>query len=132
MVTDNERTALDLRSYHNRGAAPGEGRMIKIPDRINIMGHTYEISYDKTLGSEKDCAGEIRYRTQKIVLQPDVEGDPRHCENIEYSFFHELVHGILFNLNYPELRDDEAFVARFGRVLYQTLRDAEMLREVGG
>ena len=101
--------------------------MIKIPKTISIMGHTFEIIYDKVLGAEKDCAGEIRYRTQKIFLQPDVEGDPRHQENIEYGFFHELVHGILFGLSYTELRDDEAFVSRFGRVLYQTLRDAGML-----
>ncbi len=104
--------------------------MIKIPKTINIVGHTFEVSYDKLLGVEKDCAGEIRYRTQKIILQPDVEGDPRHIENVEYSFFHELVHGILWGLSYSELRDNEEFVTRFGRVLYQTLRDAGMLVSV--
>ena len=103
--------------------------MIKIPANINIMGHNYEVIIDKSLSIEKDCAGEIRYRTQEIRLVPQLEGDPRHRESIEYSFFHELIHGILYNLSYTELRDDEAFVTRFGRVLYQSLRDSGMLKE---
>ena len=103
--------------------------MIKIPTSINIMGHTYSVSFNPALSVEKDCAGEIRYRTQQIVLQPNVEGEPRHQENVEYGFFHELIHGILYNLNYSQLRDDEDFVTRLGRVLYQTLRDSGMLKE---
>ncbi len=102
---------------------------MKIPKEIKIIGHTYQVSFEKTLGTEKDCAGEIRYRDQKIRLQPDIEGDPRHRENIEYGFFHELVHGILYTLHYQELRDDEAFVGRFARVLYQSLNGAGMLVE---
>ena len=104
--------------------------MIKIPVSITILGHTYQIVFDKNLGMEKDCAGEIRYRTQVITLQPNVEGDPRHRENIEYSFFHELIHGILYGLGYTQLRDDEEFVIRLAPVLWQTLRDAGMLKEI--
>ncbi|MFA5381991.1 MAG: hypothetical protein WC356_02410 [Candidatus Micrarchaeia archaeon] len=100
--------------------------MIKIPDKINIMGHTYDVVFDPILSAERDCSGEIHYRTQKIALQPDVTGDPRHREAIEYSFFHEFVHGVLHSIRH-ELQNDEVFVSNFARVLYQSLRDAGML-----
>ncbi len=104
--------------------------MIYLPKEVKIIDKTYSVKFDGTLNIEKDCSGEIRYRTQEIRLQPDIEGDKRHRESIEGSFFHEIVHGILHAISYTNLRDDEDFVNRLSRVLYQTLRDSGMLTKL--
>lgn len=100
---------------------------IYIPDEVKILEKIYTVKFDKSLSVEKDCAAEIRYRTNEIRLMPDLEGDSRHYQSIEASFFHEVLHGILHAMSYFELNDDEAFVCRVSKCLYQTLRDSGML-----
>lgn len=100
---------------------------IKIPEKIRIFAKTYRVEYTNSLTSTTDCSAEIAYREQVIRLQPNCEGIPRHHEMIEISFFHELMHGCLYELNYMKLKDDEEFVNRIANVLYAALRDSGML-----
>jgi hypothetical protein len=100
---------------------------IKIPNKIRIFARTYDVQFINNLSYDKNCSGEIAYREQVIRLQPSSESAPRHHEDIEISFFHELLHGVLYELNYPDLRDDEGFIDRISQVIYAALRDAGML-----
>ena len=100
---------------------------IKIPEKIRILARTYDVVFVMNLSTDKDCCGEIAYREQTIRLQPNCESMPRHREMIESSFFHELIHGCLFELNYQDLQKDEGFVDRLANVLYAALRDSGML-----
>ena len=100
---------------------------IRIPEEIRILARTYKVEFVTNLLTDKDCAGEISYREQSLRLQPSCEGVPRHREMIEVSFFHELIHGCLYELSYHDLQKDEEFVDRVANVLYAALRDSGML-----
>lgn len=102
---------------------------IKIPDKIKILARTYEVKWVNDLAFDKSAAGEIAYRSQEIRLQPSFDNAPCHHESIESAFFHELIHGVLFELSYLDLNADERFVDQVGNVIYAALRDAGMLKE---
>lgn len=102
---------------------------IYIPGKIIILEKTYTVMFDDKLVLKSDCQGEIRYKEQIIKLQPNHDQDPRHHEQIEASFFHELTHGWLHAICEEELRDKEEFVSRLSTVIYHSLRESGMLQE---
>lgn len=100
---------------------------IKIPKKVRILARTYDVNFVPNLTTDKNCSGEIAFREQIIRLQPSSESMPRHHEMIEAAFFHELIHGCLYELNYSDLQNDEGFVDRLANVIYAALRDSGML-----
>lgn len=67
--------------------------------------------------------GEINYRTHKIYLQNNAEGQPISIPDIEITFLHEIMHLILREMGSDEETHDEKFVDMLARFLYAMQKD---------
>ena len=80
---------------------------VKVVDTFHDAGHLGRFFLDRNL----------------VMLQSACE--KVDTQRVELTFFHELVHSILLNLNYGELSDDEVFVDRFALLLKQAINTME-------
>ena len=89
------------------------GPPVPLPDAVSILGITYRVKR-KRLPDGED--GYILPRNQKIVLG-------RHLseEKAEQVLIHEVVHGILDQLGYLELYEDERLVQGLAIALHEAL-----------
>lgn len=94
---------------------------MKIPRSFKIMGHTIVVEYDKLLINKDDSRGVADFRINKIILQPNVEGNALPRTAIEQTFLHELIHWICYKIGRNDLKDDETFVDSFSGLLHQAL-----------
>ena len=95
-----------------------------IPKTFNLLGKTIEVRYVPNLINRESRTGQSVYRENSIELQPSVRGYPIPMDSIEQTFFHELVHWILFSMKNEKadsLNDDENFVSLFASLLHQAL-----------
>lgn len=92
---------------------------MKIPNRFKLMGQTIDVRYSNTLIFDDESFGKADYNKNEIILQADCPGVPRQQSQIEKTFYHELVHCILFFLNDDEKRKDEKFVDNIAQLLHQ-------------
>lgn len=95
-----------------------------IPGSFDLHGHTILVRLDPKLTQEDDALGQALYRRNEIKLQTPSETWPFPPSKMEHSFFHELVHFILFEMNSP-LRTDEVFVDNFASLLHQAMITSE-------
>lgn len=84
-----------------------------IPTRVCILGIPYEVSFEPMEDGEEGC---ISPRAQRITLR---RGMTR--EKTEQVYLHELVHGILDQLGFSELYEDEQLVQGLAVGLYMAL-----------
>lgn len=98
---------------------------MKIPKSFKLMGVVIDVEYDKLLGSREASRGVAEYSSNKIILQPKVEGNEVPKTVLEQVFFHELVHWICYKLGRDALRNDESFVESFSGLLHQALTTME-------
>jgi hypothetical protein len=96
-----------------------------VPLSFCIMGYTITVEWNERLRHHEDLVGLAMHRDNKIVIQPSVPGNPRTSEQIEHTFFHELVHFILDAMQEEELRKNEKFVDVFSGLLHQALTTME-------
>ena len=94
---------------------------IAIPSSFSIHGSTYTVEWNEKMSAKDGNNGEIDYNLQKIQIQRTAAGAVIHPERVGQVFCHELVHAILFEMDRPELNEDETFVNHFGSHLYQAL-----------
>lgn len=85
---------------------------MEIPTRINILGVPYDVLED----SLEDENGYISPKKQVIVLNSNLERRKR-----EQVFLHEVVHGILDQLCYSDLYENECLVQGLAIGLHQAL-----------
>ena len=87
-----------------------------VPDRVRILGITYEVRR-KSLPDGED--GYIVPRKQRIVLG-------RHLseEKAQQVLMHEVVHGILDQLDYLDLYEDEHLVQGLAIGLHEAFTTA--------
>lgn len=76
---------------------------------------TIDIVREDNLVKDKKCIGEARYSKQQIAI--DTTQAP--VELTEQSFYHELVHWILYVMGEDDKRNNEQFVDCFAHFLYQ-------------
>src|SRR3990167_9614326 len=95
-----------------------KNKMIKIPKSFQLTGHTYKVKLVKKIDS-KDSCGEVDNGTKLIKLKKAQKDYT--VEMVEESYFHELIHSLLDEAEYPELSKDEKLVERLGRLLHQAI-----------
>lgn len=97
---------------------------IRIPKSFQLFAQTIKVEFDPDLVFDSDARGVAAYRENLIkILSKDNEKRPD--EQIEKSFYHELVHWILHLMSEDELSDNEKFVDTFALLLHQFHKTAE-------
>ena len=94
-----------------------------IPKRFKLMGRTVEVKYIDSLHQVTENMGEAHYRNNEIHLQSSTKGMHRPQSCLEQTFFHELVHFILFCMG--EDNTEEKFVDTFSGLLHQAITTME-------
>jgi hypothetical protein len=95
---------------------------MKIPKEITVGKTTYTVRR----GSKTGCLGNIDYQTKIIsVATQDAYGNKLESEEVHDTFWHELTHAVLHDMNHP-LRDDEKFVGKFAYKLSCAIDSARL------
>lgn len=88
---------------------------LNVPKEINIAGLTITIEMTDDLPS--GCIGKADYQKQKIYINPNFASQ---CLT-EQTFYHELVHWILFVMGEEDLKSNEQFVDLMAHFIYQSI-----------
>ena len=95
---------------------------MKIPKEITVGKTTYTI---RRSGKGSNL-GHIDYQTNIIcVATQDSYGNKLDAEEVHDTFWHELTHAVLHDMNHP-LRDDEKFVGKFANRLSSAIDTARL------
>jgi len=89
--------------------------------KFKLHGQTIKIEYDPKLSDTDDVTGLSIYRENKIKLLPKSEGNSRTGDSIEATFYHELIHFIMYFAGEDELRINEKFIDIVSGLLHQAL-----------
>jgi hypothetical protein len=100
-----------------------------IPSKVNILGHTVNISYDDKRCNDASVYGLYFPIDKKIVLSKNFIKDdvvtPLSDDIIYHTYLHELVHAILDAMNEHKLYKDEKFIDVFSGILAQIKQTEE-------
>jgi hypothetical protein len=106
--------------------------MIKIPKRFSILGHTVDVVLTNEPFKEKDGTfGYSSYRTDEIEIRTLLGDTPIKHRLMVATFFHELIHFILYyaGASYSGKEDymhqDEGFVETIAGLLHQAIDSME-------
>lgn len=105
---------------------------MRIPSRFQLLGQTITVVVDPACFTEKDGVyGYASYRTNQIHLRPSTETHPLNQEQLEQTFYHELIHFILYHAGAAYsgkcdyMHQDEGFVDLCGSLLHQAISTME-------
>lgn len=85
-----------------------------IPNQFNLYNHEINVEYCPQ-PTDVDASGIADYRKNKIRLYTYDQ-----CQDsIEHTFYHELVHFLLYYAGRPDLAEDETLVDVLGGLLAQ-------------
>lgn len=93
-----------------------------IPKQFILGGRTYKVRRNDKLDYEHNWNGEHDTYRQEINLAYKLGGVDANVESIEQTFYHELVHAILYTLGEKDLNQNEKFVDMFGTMLHQFMK----------
>lgn len=108
---------------------------MKIPKKFTLLNSTYTVEIKKDLLDDHGAIGQFNPLKGKIYIQPNSKISPIVKNEIEQTFLHELVHGILYKMEKQELFKDEAFVNQFAALLHQSIitqKGEHKLEEIKG
>lgn len=91
-----------------------------IPKSINLAGLQIKTAHSAITIDNKRAAGCADYDKELIVIDKNVF--PKNLTN--QTYIHEVLHWILFILNYHELNSNEQFVDSVAHLLHQALISA--------
>lgn len=94
------------------------------PQTIKIAGIGYEVKEVENLEDQFNLLGQILYTRGIIQLEKNLPPDRK-----VQVFVHEVLHGIFFEAGYEE--QDEEMIDRVAKVLYQVLKDNNIVFERG-
>lgn len=89
------------------------------------MGQTINIVYEPRLFDYDDSHGLAVFRENLIKILPKTESHPRTEDAIEATFYHELIHWILYMMGEDELKSNEKFIDNFSGLLHQFYKTAK-------
>ena len=97
-----------------------------IPETFTVLGHDYKVIFDNELCHKNECLGMFDDKTNTIYLANKYKTSKNRWlkykdDIIEHTFYHELVHCILFNMGELKLYENERFVDSFGGILHQIM-----------
>lgn len=81
---------------------------------VNIMGLDYKIEYVDGLIENRGLSGQISYREQLIQIDNNVASEERK----EITLLHEIIHGLLEEMGYFELTNNEHLINTLAYGLY--------------
>ncbi len=98
---------------------------LTLPRSIRVGNKRYSIDVVETMLSKGEMA-RVEYGASKIRLgkRSNVTGKRYSQSEIKESFFHELVHAILYDMDAHRLNRDEKFVTEFSNRLSKALSKA--------
>ena len=96
-----------------------------IPRKIRIGNKMYTIDIVETMMRQADMS-RIFYDDKRIMIgkKSNVTGKAYKKKELDNSFYHELVHGILYDMGRHRLNADEEFVTEFANRLQDALKSA--------
>jgi Zn-dependent peptidase ImmA (M78 family) len=96
------------------------------PRSIRVGNKRYSIDLIESMLNKGEMA-KVFYEQGKIVIgkRSSLNGRRFSKANLRESFFHELVHAILYDMNAHKLNRDEEFVTEFSQRLSQALTKVE-------
>ena len=99
-----------------------------IPTSFKMNGHTYKVQLTGKLVGPSCAVGVVAYKEKTITIgqRCNVTNRKLTKRDIEHTFWHEVVHAILFEMRSSKYRD-EYFVDAFAQKLHQittTARDS--------
>mgnify|MGYP003641038666 CR=1 FL=1 len=98
---------------------------LAIPRKIRVGRKQYSIDVVETL-IQRGLMGTIRYDERNIQIgkQSNKTGRKFTSDEISESFWHELVHAILYDMDEHRLNRNEAFVTAFAKRLSESIDSA--------
>ena len=97
---------------------------MKIPKTFKIAGQKFKVEYSKKLLHKEDKVGQVRFRENRIFIQPPLKGSKIPKSHIAQTYLHEVVHVILYYMR-EGTEYTEGFVDLFAEFLYQILESSE-------
>jgi hypothetical protein len=96
-----------------------------IPRKIRIGNKMYTIDIVETMMRQADMS-RIFYDDKRILIgkKSNVTGRKFKKDAVSNSFYHELVHGILYDMGDHMLNGDEKFVTEFANRLQKAMESA--------
>lgn len=95
---------------------------IKIPKEFQLFGQTIKVKFNNKKCGDREAYGSLTFVENKILLATEFDGEKIQKDRQERTFFHELCHAILDNMNEHDLSKDEKFVHNFASLLHQALK----------
>jgi hypothetical protein len=96
-----------------------------IPSKIRIGRRQYSVELLETM-PQKRTMGRISYTAQTIKLgqRSNLTKKKYSPESVQETFWHEITHGILYDMGRDTLNRDERFVAGFAHRLSKAIKSA--------
>jgi predicted SprT family Zn-dependent metalloprotease len=96
--------------------------MDEIPRSFWLMGQKITVSFSDKLATDNGALGQSFFNSNTIKIQRPTGSFEISNDQLELTFYHELVHFILHTMGQNELNNNEQFVDMFGNLLVQFLR----------
>jgi len=94
---------------------------MKIPDKIKVAGHYYDVKFKDKWLSKREIVGRFDNDAKKILLCKYYKGTKRAKSEIEQTLVHEIIHSVDRHYNHSSLSEKET--ERLSQGLYQVLKD---------
>ena len=98
---------------------------MKIPKSFKLFGSTITVEFDNDKCDQDESYGLVKFKSNKMFLSDFAQGFKIDLNEIESSYYHEMLHFILNRLGYDDLNDDEKFVKQVSKALQQCLTTQE-------
>lgn len=99
---------------------------MQLPKSLKVGEHRYKVvSVDQA--PRKGAMGEVDVKTKTITLgqRSWLSGKAFKTEQMDDTFWHELTHAILYEMNKHRLWRDEHFVSQFATLLTKAINSAK-------
>ena len=99
--------------------------MPNIPIRIRVGAKMYSVDVVESMRQKREM-GEVRYDQRKISIaqRSNVSGRKYNDDEMNDTFWHELTHAILYDMDNP-LYNNEKFVTEFSARLAKAIKSAK-------
>ena len=100
---------------------------MNLPNKTEIFGIPYEIVWVKTTevdsGNRKALWGQIIYDQAQIRISNEITD-----RNKLLTLFEELLHGVLAEMEYPDLNENHKFITPFCNGMFTALEKAGIIK----
>lgn len=98
---------------------------LQVPTKIRVGKKLYSVDVVESL-LQRGLMGNIRYDEKQIQIgkRSNKTGRPFTKSEMDESFWHELVHAILYDMDEHRLNRNEQFVSAFAKRLSEAINSA--------